>query len=170
MRTVIVLFLMIGLCQTVFTQSASLESQGLRQVLAKFPLITDSGKQTVWVNKTAKKTPSLAYFKDKHWWHIKGILTSNCYSASDSIHNVKMAKQEFELTSDNPSVKWVDKKWQKRGDDISLYVYKRFYYCDKIYVLLTGYGSPFSLAEQALLAIFDKEGNFVAVESVAWVR
>lgn len=169
MKIVAVCLLIVGLYQRTSAQTVSLESEALKHVLAQWPSTKDSSQTTIWVNKTARQTMPLSYFKDRRWWHIKGILSTNCYAASDSVANLSFAKQKVELFSDHPTVKWIRKKKQKWGNGLSLYVYKRFYYCDKIYVLITGVGSPFSAAHTELLSVFDRDGRFLTIETFSGV-
>lgn len=161
--------LLTALCCNTSAQPVSLESEALRRVLAQWPSTKDSSKITIWVNKTVRKTVPLSYFCDRRWWHTQGILSTNCYAASDSVANLFFAKRKLTLDSDHPSVKWIGKRKQIKGDALFLNVYKRFYYCGKIYVLIKGVGSPFTMVQTELLSVFDWDGRFLTLETFSGV-
>ncbi len=160
MKSSFIISLCIAYCFSAFAQNQEIENIALYQILKeKKSYRLDSVK--IYVNKYAEKAPSLRYFSGKNDWHVKGVLKQDCYSSIDSINNINL--ERYLLKANDKFVKFVIKKKLPKDFSILINVYKRFYYCNKVYVLIWITYDYCSFTQ--VLVIFDKEGNIISTDS-----
>jgi len=147
-----------------FAQNQEFENIALQQILKeKKSYQLDSVK--IYVNKYAVKAPDLKYFSGRNYWHIKGVLKSDCYSAKDSVNNAGTEKGV--LKANDEYVKFGVRKKLPKGFSILMDVYKRFYYCNKVYVLIVIKYDYWIFTQ--VLVTFDEEGNITSTDSHSYV-
>lgn len=162
-----ILLFLLSNCSLLSQAQETIEAKAVRYLVESLDSVVLAQNQLILVNNKAKKVPPLGYFKDRRLWHIQGVLAINCYSKEDSIRNARVLNKQYDVFFANPKVKFIKKKYvltsRAEKDAIQILVYKRFYYCSKLYVLLVQ-SDPLLRVNGEVLMVFDVEGNFLKME------
>jgi len=152
-----------------FCQNYPLEKIALEQALLKRDSSLRTIDSIIYLNKLIDRSPSLSYFSKRQWWHIQHILEIDCYKKTDSIKNANFLKKKYYLNFKNKRIKIVANKRLGHTNGMTAFVFKRFFYCEKIYVVvlfkdkLTGIKTEF-------LVEFDSKENFISTFSHSYVN
>ena len=160
-----ILFFFVFIFQ-VKCQNLNLEERVIDTLLQNKNFYALDSNISYYINKKITTCPASKYFSDRKIWHAKGILKTNCYSVSDSILNEKYKKSIFTYRISDPYIVPLSDKKLKNLSGYKIYVYKRFYYCDAIYVLVR----INNILNRHVLFIFKKDGSFFACHSEAFVN
>lgn len=167
-RNTIFLFFLIAFSYS-FCQGQTLEKIALEKVLSSKDSVLHIKDSTIYVNKQISQSPLLTYFSKRQWWHIQGILRVNCYDKYDSLKNIKFTKRKLILKISTKRVKLVNEKVLNDINGLKAYVYRRFYYCGNVYVLIL-LKDTFSDINRQILVTFGSDAKFITFDVNTYVN
>ena len=121
------------------------------------------------INENISIAPMAKYFSERHLWHVRGILKADCYSKNDSLSNKQFEKQIIRYKSTDLSLISLPEKEILKCRLPEISVLRRFYYCDKIYVVVYIKNTNDLINRQILFA-FENDGTFHSSNSMAYVN
>ena len=149
-------------------QNCDFENKLIEYILSYYIRFHENAPKTIIFNNEAIKTRSISYFKNSKYWQSKGVINQNCYSEKDSIKNITLLNKTYILRSDSSNVFFVNEKDWINENGFKVYIFKRFYLCDKIYVTAVA-KNPFYSGNTEFLGVFNLDSKLISFYNQSYV-
>jgi hypothetical protein len=154
---------------SVSGQQKLLEDVALEYVLSGKDASFCIRDSSIFINIELDKTLPLQYFSERQWWHIQHVMKTDCYDKNDSLKNAGFSKKKVVLSYKRPGVKFISTRAWEKVKPFKLFVYKRFYYCSNIYVVLL-YSDWYTGFFKQILVTFSSSGDLISINVHTYVQ